>query len=67
VKAGTKIQIGLPVKVQSKDVWFIVGIRIDAGAPGPSSGIRGQFGQLPQIRLFVQPVTRNADGMSPAM
>jgi len=43
-------------------VWFIAGIRIDAGAPGLSSDIREQFGQLPQIRLIVQPVTRNADG-----
>jgi hypothetical protein len=58
--AGT--QIGLPAEAQSMDAWFIAGIRIDAGAPGLSSNIRGQFGQLPQIRLIVQPVTRNADG-----
>jgi len=60
--AGTQIQIGLPVEVQSKGVWFIAGIRIDAGAPGLSTDIREQFGQLPQIRLIVQPVTQNPDG-----
>ena len=60
--AGTKFRIGLPVEVQSIDSWFIAGIRIDAGAPGLSSDIRSQFGQSPEIRLIVQPVTRNADG-----
>jgi mono/diheme cytochrome c family protein len=59
---GTTSRIGLPVEVQSIDSWFIAGIRIDAGAPGLSSDIRGQFGQSPEIRLIVQPVTRNADG-----
>jgi hypothetical protein len=58
--AGT--QIGLPIEAQSIDAWFISGIRIDAGAPGLSSDIRAQFGQLPEIRLIVQPVTRNLDG-----
>ena len=60
--AGSQSRIGLPVEVQSITAWFIAGIRIDAGAPGLSNDIRGQFGQLPQIRLIVQPVTRAADG-----
>ena len=60
--AGTQTRIGLPPEAQSIDAWFIAGIRIDAGAPGLSSDIRGQFGQLPEIRLIIQPVTRNADG-----
>jgi len=60
--AGTQAQIGLPPEAQSKAAWFIAGIRIDAGAPGLSNDIRAQFGQLPQIRLIVQPVLRNADG-----
>jgi hypothetical protein len=55
-------QIGLPAEAQSIDAWFIAGIRMDAGAPGLSDDIRGQFGQSPEIRLIVQPVTRNADG-----
>jgi hypothetical protein len=58
--AGT--QIGLPPEAQSLDAWFIAGIRIDAGAPGLSNDIRTQFGQLPEIRLIVQPVTRKPDG-----
>ena len=44
------------------DAWFIAGIRVDAGAPGLSPDIQAQFGQSPEIRLIVQPVTRNADG-----
>jgi hypothetical protein len=60
--AGTLSRIGLPAEAQSIDAWFIAGIRIDAGAPGLSSDIRGQFGQLPEIRLIIQPVTRNVDG-----
>jgi hypothetical protein len=60
--AGTPIRIGLPVEAQSKNAWFIAGIRLDAGAPGLSNEIRGQFGQSPQVRLIIQLVTRKADG-----
>jgi hypothetical protein len=60
--AGTQIGIGLPAEAKSISSWFVSGIRIDAGAPGLSNDIIGQFGQSPEIRLIVQPVTRNADG-----
>lgn len=60
--AGTQVRIGLPPEAQSIDNWYVAGIRIDAGAPGLSDDIRGQFGQTPEIRLIIQPVTRNADG-----
>jgi hypothetical protein len=60
--AGTQTGIGLPAEAKAIDAWFIAGVRIDAGAPGLSSDIRGQFGQLPEIRLIIQPVTRNLDG-----
>lgn len=60
--AGTSSRIGLPAAAQSIDAWFVSGIRIDAGAPGLSDGLRAQYGQSPQIRLIVQPVTRNPDG-----
>jgi hypothetical protein len=60
--AGSQSRIGLPAEAQSMDAWFVAGIRIDAGAPGLSNEIRGQFGQLPEIRLIIQPVTRNPDG-----
>lgn len=60
--AGTQARIGLPAEAQSMDAWFIAGIRIDAGAPGLSDDIRAQFGQSPEIRLIIQPVTRNPDG-----
>jgi hypothetical protein len=60
--AGPETRIGLPTEAQSIDAWFIAGIRIDAGAPGLSNEIRAQFGRLPEIRLIIQPVTRNPDG-----
>ena len=59
---GTTARIGLPKQAQSIDAWFIAGIRVDAGAPGLSSAIHEQFGQLPEIRLIVQPVTRGPLG-----
>jgi hypothetical protein len=54
--------IGLPAQAHSIDAWFVAGIRFDAGAPGLSNDIRAQFGQLPEIRLIIQPVTHNPDG-----
>ncbi|MGB8478821.1 MAG: hypothetical protein WCE63_08270 [Acidobacteriaceae bacterium] len=59
---GTEARIGLPAEAQTIDGWFIAGIRIDAGAPGLSNDILAQFGRSPEIRLIVQPVTRNSDG-----
>ena len=55
-------QISLPTEARSIDAWFIAGIRIDAGAPGLSSDIRTQYGQLPEIRLIIQPVIKNPEG-----
>ena len=55
-------RIGLPAEVKSIDAWRIAGIRFDPGAPGLSDAIIKQYGQSPQIRLIVQPVTKNADG-----
>lgn len=60
--AGTQVGIGLPDEAKTISAWFVSGIRIDAGAPGLSKDIIGQFGQSPEIRLIIQPVTRNADG-----
>jgi hypothetical protein len=58
---GTSSRIVLPPEVQSKTVWFVAGIRIDAGAPGLSTNIGKQFGQSPEIRLIIQPVTANSN------
>src|SRR5271165_7091939 len=60
--AGTSARIGLPAEAQSIDNWFVAGIRIDAGAPGLSSDIHAQYGQLPEIRLIIQPIIKNPDG-----
>ena len=59
---GTNAQISLPLEARNIDAWFIAGIRIDAGAPGLSNDIRAQYGQLPEIRLIIQPIIRNPDG-----
>jgi hypothetical protein len=60
--AGANAQISLPPEARSIDAWFIAGIRIDAGAPGLSSDIRAAYGQLPEIRLIIQPIVKNPDG-----
>jgi hypothetical protein len=62
IVAGTSDRIGLPAEVKSIDAWHIAGIRFDPGAPGLSEAIIKQFGQSPQIRLILQPVTKNDDG-----
>lgn len=49
-------RIGIPQWARSKSVWFIAGVRIDAGAPGLSPAVVSVFGQRPQIRLILQPV-----------
>jgi mono/diheme cytochrome c family protein len=59
---GTQSQITLPKEAQNPDAWFVAGIRIDAGAPGLTDDIRTQFGQLPEIRLIIQPIIKNPDG-----
>ena len=64
---GTSAQINLPSEARTIDAWFVAGIRIDAGAPGFSSDIQAQYGQLPEIRLIIQPVLKNADGSPKAL
>jgi hypothetical protein len=60
--AGADLPIELPAEVKRIEAWFIAGIRIDPGAPGLSKEIIAQYGQQPQIRLIVQPVTRTSGG-----
>src|SRR5271154_6575776 len=62
VVAGTQAKITLPQPAQTPEAWFVAGIRIDAGAPGFSTDIRAEFGQLPEIRLIIQPIIKNPDG-----
>jgi hypothetical protein len=59
---GTDQRIELPAAVRSKRAWYIAAVCFDPSAPGFSDQIRDQFGQELQIRLVVQPVTRNDDG-----
>ena len=59
---GSTSHISLPKEAQSIDAWFVAGVRIDAGAPGLSKEIAAQYGQLPEIRLIIQPIVKNPDG-----
>lgn len=47
---------------EDKAVWHVASIRIDLGAPGISEAIASEFGQSPQIRLVLQPVTAGPSG-----
>jgi hypothetical protein len=60
--AGTTKRIGLPGEVKVIDAWHIAGVRIDPGAPGVTPDVVQQFGQRPQIRLILQPLTRDQSG-----
>jgi hypothetical protein len=60
--AGTAHRINLPPEFRTIDVWHIAAVRIDPIAPGLSPDLQAQFGQIPQIRLVVQPVTREPNG-----
>ena len=51
---GSRIDISA---FDEKAVWHIASIRIDPGAPGVAPAIAAAFGQTPQIRLVLQPVT----------
>ena len=59
---GMTARIGFPDNVKDIKTWFIAGIRVDVGAPGLSPKMLDAFGQIPQIRLILQPVTRQSDG-----
>jgi mono/diheme cytochrome c family protein len=61
-QAGANAQISLPAEARNPEAWFVAGIRIDAGAPGLSNDIHSQYGQLPEIRLIIQPIIKNPDG-----
>ncbi|MGR9235056.1 hypothetical protein ACU8NU_26250 (plasmid) [Rhizobium leguminosarum] len=61
-QAGSAAQIGFPSPTKDMRVWLIAGIRLDLGAPGLSSGVQDKFGQIPQVRLILQPVTTEVNG-----
>jgi hypothetical protein len=42
--------------------WKIVSVRVDPSAPGTKPMFTSAFGQLPQVRLVLQPVTTTEDG-----
>jgi hypothetical protein len=55
--ANAGIQVELPSDAHDIKAWRVAGLRIDPGAPGVSSEIVGQFGQSPQLRFILQPVS----------
>jgi hypothetical protein len=60
--SGPAHKLTLPKEVEDKAVWHIAGLRIDPGAPGLTPEIMEQYGQQPQIRFILQPVTREPGG-----
>lgn len=52
-----KREIGLNDAFRKRATWKIAAMRIDPSAPGGSDELIEQFGEAPQIRLIVQPVT----------
>ncbi|QDU75057.1 hypothetical protein Pan97_20780 [Bremerella volcania] len=52
-------KIELSSALRERGNWKIAGMRIDATAPGGHGDIRAVYGELPQIRLILQPVTVN--------
>lgn len=64
---GPATQIGshhvqLPKEAHDIKAWRVAGLRIDPGAPGLTHGVTEQFGQSPQVRFILQPVTTQANG-----
>lgn len=60
VSASTSRKIGLLPEFRNKKAWKIAGVRFDPTAPGGDATVRAQFGETPQIRLILQPVTVSA-------
>jgi hypothetical protein len=56
-QAGNATQIAFPSETKDIKTWFVAGIRLDLGAPGLSPNVQAKFGQIPQLRLILQPVT----------
>lgn len=54
--------IKLPADAHDIKAWRVAGLRIDPGAPGLTDEIIAQFGQSPQLRFILQPVTRKPNG-----
>jgi hypothetical protein len=57
-KDNVATRIEFPPATKDVKAWFVAGIRLDLGAPGLSADVQQKFGQLPQIRLILQPVTQ---------
>jgi len=54
--------VKLPQAFENKAVWHVAGLRIDPGAPGLTPAIMDAYGQQPQIRFILQPVTQDRSG-----
>ncbi len=57
---GQSVQIGLPDGVENQRP-VVLDAQVDVGAPGLSKNVMAAFGQIPQIRLILQPVTIQGD------
>lgn len=59
---GKSHSVALSGELTDKSVWRVAGLRIDPGAPGLTPDIIAQYGQQPQIRFILQPVTKDFFG-----
>jgi hypothetical protein len=50
-------RIGLRPAFRQRSTWKIAAFRVDPAAPGAHASVREQLGEVPQIRLILQPVT----------
>src|SRR5208283_3311591 len=55
-------RVYLPADAHDIKAWRVAGLRIDPGAPGVSNAVINEFGQIPQLRFILQPITIHPDG-----
>ena len=55
-------RVFLPADAHDIKAWRVAGLRIDPGAPGVSNAVINEFGQIPQLRFILQPITIHPDG-----
>lgn len=58
------MQIDFPDEFKTMKTWRIVAFRADPSAPGGSREMREAFGEKPQLRLILQPVTTSDTGFT---
>lgn len=50
--------------LSQRETWKLVGFRVDPSAPSTSPVVISNFGSIPQIRLIMQPITFDSNGIT---